>query len=295
MSYNISNVMVEAGIPNVLRWVPFEVDEQDLRDRIKNKMIRPTTIPQALEELMIEQAIAREALRLALDQHRMLAVGLKGVQKVRTIGDIFSTETSGETLVKMDEVDLIIGSGGVLSHAPRRNQSMMMMIDAYQPTGLTQLAVDSIFMMPHLGVLSNVHPEAAIEVFERDCIVPLGPCIAPKGAGKPGQTVMQYTIRGPKGEKSGELKFGEIRLFPLAVEEAAVIEIHPGRGLNVGEGPGKPQESRVKGGVVGIVLDGRGRPLQISEDGRTEKLKEWFSALNAYPEQWHTHIHRASK
>ncbi len=57
MSYSVSNVLAEAGIENILRWVPFAIDESELRNRIKNKMIRPTTIPQTLEELMIEQAI----------------------------------------------------------------------------------------------------------------------------------------------------------------------------------------------------------------------------------------------
>ena len=36
-------------------------DEIQLTNRIGNKMIRPTTVPQSLEELFIEQAIAREA------------------------------------------------------------------------------------------------------------------------------------------------------------------------------------------------------------------------------------------
>ena len=75
MSYSVSNVLAEAGIANILRWVPFEIDEPELRNRIKNKMIRPTTIPQSLEELIIEQAIAREALRLAFEQHKEFAVG----------------------------------------------------------------------------------------------------------------------------------------------------------------------------------------------------------------------------
>ncbi len=76
-------------------------------------------------------------------------------------------------------LDLLVGSGGVLSHAPRRAQSMLMMIDAFQVEGVTELAVDSIFMMPHLGVLSTIHPAAATEVFEKDCLVRLGTCVAP--------------------------------------------------------------------------------------------------------------------
>jgi uncharacterized protein (TIGR01319 family) len=111
MSYSISNVLTEAGLPNIMRWVPFSIEEQTLRNRIKNKMIRPTTIPQTLDELQIEQAISREALRLALDHHKSLATGLKGVQQERTISDIFEQKGSGATLIDMLKLDLIVGSG----------------------------------------------------------------------------------------------------------------------------------------------------------------------------------------
>ena len=118
LSYSVSNVMAEAGLANVMRWASFDIEEEDLRNRIKNKMIRPTTIPQLLDELIIEQGLAREALRLAFAQHKELAVGLKGIQQQRDIGDAFAQESSGATLIKMMELDLLVGSGGVLSHAP---------------------------------------------------------------------------------------------------------------------------------------------------------------------------------
>ncbi|MBD3182349.1 methylaspartate mutase, partial [Candidatus Poribacteria bacterium] len=181
MSYSIANVLSEAGIDNILRWLPFELDEKNLRNRIKNKMIRPTTIPQTLEDLVLEQAVAREALRLAFEQHKSLAVGLKGIQQQRTISDAFTQTETGETLVDMMGLDLIIGSGGVLSHAPRRSQAAMMMLDAFLPEGVTRLAVDSIFMMPQLGVLARVNRDAATQVFKRDCLINLGTCIAPLG------------------------------------------------------------------------------------------------------------------
>ena len=94
-----------------LRWVPFDIDESDLRNRIKNKMIRPTTIPQTLEELKIEQAISREALRVSFEQHKSLAVGLKGVQRERDISEAFKQEVTGETLIDMLKLDLLVGSG----------------------------------------------------------------------------------------------------------------------------------------------------------------------------------------
>src|SRR6185503_19044008 len=52
MSYSISNVCAEATFPMILRWVHLEMEEHELRNRVKNKMIRPTTIPQTLEALV---------------------------------------------------------------------------------------------------------------------------------------------------------------------------------------------------------------------------------------------------
>ncbi|MBI4231353.1 MAG: glutamate mutase L [Planctomycetes bacterium] len=285
MSYSISNVLAEAGLANILRWVPFSIEEGDLRNRIKNKMIRPTTIPQTLAELQFEQAIAREALRLAFEQHKLLAVGLKGVQQERTIGDAFAQAASGRTLVDLWKLDLIIGSGGVLSHAPRRAQSMLMMMDAYAPLGVTRLAVDSIFMMPHLGVLSTLHPRAATDVFHHDCMIYLGTCVAPEGAVRDGERCFEYEVRGPGGARQGSIPFGELRLLPLQPGEKAVIALRPAKGFDFGAGKGKGIEREVHGGVVGLALDARGRPLALPEgrEERVRKLRAWGAAMGAYP------------
>jgi uncharacterized protein (TIGR01319 family) len=57
MSYSICNVMLEAGIQNIRRWLPFDIEEYEVRNRLRNKMIRPTTIPQTYEDLLLEQAV----------------------------------------------------------------------------------------------------------------------------------------------------------------------------------------------------------------------------------------------
>src|SRR5436190_7142008 len=224
MSYSVSNVMAEAGIGNILRWVPFAVEEVELRNRIKNKMIRPTTIPQALEDLVIEQAIAREALRLAFEQHKALAVGLKGIQTERTISDIVSQTESGGSLVNLMELGLLVGSGGVLSHAPRRSQAALMMVDSFLPEGLTHLAVDSIFMAPQLGVLSTVHEAAATEVFERDCLIRLGAVLAPIGTSRPGRPCIAVELRGAGlPPVSRNVAFGDLVLLPLPAEGTVTL------------------------------------------------------------------------
>ncbi len=285
MSYSISNVLAEAGLANVMRWVPFEIDEADLRDRVKNKMIRPTTVPQTLEELQLEQAIAREALRLAFDQHRALAVGLKGVQTERTLSDAFDQTGGGESLIHMPDLNLLVGSGGVLSHAPRRAQSAAMLIDAFQPQGFTRLAVDSIFMMPHLGVLTSVNEQAAAEVFERDCLVDLGTCVAPSGDGKPGEVCATYEIARADGSGSGDLKVGNIHMFDLGPGQEADVSLHPESGWDAGAGPGQTIRRTVQGGVAGLIMDGRGRPLPFPDADPAGRVAAWNRALDLYPRQ----------
>ncbi|MCI1278721.1 MAG: glutamate mutase L [Nitrospira sp.] len=286
MSYSISNVLAEAGLDNIMRWVPFTIDEQTLRNRIKNKMVRPTTIPQSLDELQIEHAIAREALRLALIHHKSLATGLKGIQQERTISDVFEQRTSGKTLIDLLTLDLIVGSGGILSHAPRRIQSMLMMVDAYEPLGVTTLSVDSIFMMPHLGVLSTVNEQAATDVFVRDCMVYLGTCIAPIGQGKDGERCADYEIAWPDGRmEKGQLAFGELKLFALTREQQATVTMQPAKQVDLGSGPGQSFTKTVQGGVVGLMLDGRGRPLQLpgEQTARVAMLNKWYQAVGLYP------------
>jgi uncharacterized protein (TIGR01319 family) len=295
MSYSISNVFAEATLPMVMRWVPFHMDERDLRNRVKNKMIRPTTIPQSMEELIFEQAIAKEALRLAFIQHKNFATVLKGVQQQRTIADAFEQTASGATLVNMMTLDILVGSGGVLSHAPRRQQSALMLIDAFLPEGVTRLAVDSIFMMPQLGVLSTVQQQAATEVFNKDCLIHLGTCVAPSGEMKKQEVVpiMNYKITLPDGKvEQGTLDFGRMKLIKLGVAENGIpfkakAELEPLRGLDLGNGKGAKVETELSGGVVGIILDGRGRPYEPPKDDatRVEKLKEWMLELDIYPKE----------
>ncbi len=291
MSYSICNVLKEAGVENIARWLPFEIDPSQVRNRLRNKMIRPTTIPQTYEDLLIEHAVSREALRLAFEHHKSLARDLVGMAQQRDIGQIFDQKAAGASLVNMMALDMVIGSGGVLSHAPQRAQSALMMMDAYQPEGITMLTVDSIFMMPHLGVLSAHLYEAARQVFERDCVVKCGTCIAPIGIAKEGEPCV--TVKGSGIDVS--VPFGEIRVIPLAEDQATEIVVEPAKAFDVGAGKGKAvtvkrfdtgkgdreEFSNLIGGAVGLIIDTRGRPfnIELNSPDRINKLRANLAAF----------------
>lgn len=283
MSYSISNVCAEATMENILRWVHLEMNERELRNRVKNKMIRPTTIPQTLEALVFEQAVAREALRLAYLQHKEFATTLKGVQQQRTVGDLFVQDSSGASIVNNMTLDLLVASGGVLSHAPRMEQTAAMLIDAFEPEGFTTLAKDSIFMMPHLGVLAQVHSQAALEVFERDCLIYLGTCVAVAGRPKAEKPAFKFKITGDM-QAEGTVMAGQLQHFPLTADQKATVRIEPVRGLDCGNGRGRPIEKPVRGGTVGLILDGRGRPLHVGgETGASSaEVRSWVESLQLF-------------
>src|SRR5262249_43005397 len=147
-----------------------------------------------------------------------------------------------------------------------RAQSALMMMDAYQPAGATLLTVDSIFMMPQLGILSTVLPEAATQVSETDFLIYLGTCVSPVGTAKEREPCGRITFQG----NSESVPFGAIKVFPLGFKNGRdgeplreEITVQPAKGFDVGEGKGRERKMTAAGGIVGLIIDARGRPLSI--------------------------------
>lgn len=262
MSYSIGNVLKEAGIKSIARWLPESTpdrgeaeDFEELDHRIRNKMIRPTSIPQAGDDLVVEQAVCREALRLSLVHHRALAVSSASRQRGRTFGEIFGSRGGKYSLVDLKALNMVIGSGGVLSHAPRRVDAALMMIDGFGLQCVTQICVDSVFMMPHLGVLASVNPEAAVSLFESECLVNVAHHVRPISSVVSNGSLATVTF---DGELVGEVEFGGGKIAEqFANREGELVVVPSGRRIDVGAGPGNTYKKRVSLGEIGIILDGR--------------------------------------
>ncbi|MBO4547709.1 MAG: methylaspartate mutase, partial [Abditibacteriota bacterium] len=116
--------------------------------------------------------------------------------------------------------------------------------------GITMLAVDSIFMIPHLGVLSSVDPEAAAQVFEKDCIVRLGHVISPVGRcpRHKGEAVLETDGREIR------LPWGKLTHIGLAPGEYPA-RLTPGIRADFGRGKGKILDFTLIAGVCGAFAD----------------------------------------
>ena len=265
MSYSICNVVAEAGLPSLLRFLPFPSEEGELANTLANKMIRPTSIPATASELAIEQAVARVALGLALKHHQELNRDVRGIQRRRDIAQFFSQDRGLHSLLNIMEVDLLVGSGSVLSMAPRRSQAAAMLLDGMQPQGITHLAVDGEFVLPQLGLISSIHSDIAWQVLVDSALVALGTVIAPVSQPmKTGTPLAKVTICSPQGGSDEVvLRVGDLYVLPCQVTTPVNIEVRPFGHVDVGAGPGRTNASQSYGGTVGIILDGRGRPLPI--------------------------------
>lgn len=291
MSYSAGNVLVSAGSRNIRRWLPFAIDETELADEILDKLIYPTTVPATIRDLLIEQALAREALRLSAIHHSSLIKSLPRQhsqlqQAFRSQGSNTALRKQRQELLDMFSVQLLVGSGGVLSHAPRRAQAVAMLLDAFQPQGYTFLAVDSIFMMPHLGVLSQLQPEIALQVLVRDCFIPLGPSWSLSGNKRLeqlGQPALHYRTEIGGVGSSGSVRLGELVVLPLGTDETCDLYLEPVGSFDLGAGPGRAVSKSVSGGAVGVILDARGRDwVGLSESAAQMLVVQSLLALNAF-------------
>jgi hypothetical protein len=76
--------------------------------------------------------------------------------------------------------------------------------------------------------------------------------------------------------------------MPLPGSGSAKIGAVPERGFDLGAGKGRPLEATIPGGVVGLIVDARGRqPFTLPADraARIQRLRAWNHALGVYPRE----------
>jgi hypothetical protein len=95
---------------------------------------------------------------------------------------------------------------------------------------------------------------------------------------------MRVEVRTGGRTQRFELNVGQLVRVPLELGETAVVEVTPAKGFDMGAGPSKSVSREIGGGVVGLVLDARGRPFAPPSDqaARAAVLDEWNAALDVY-------------
>jgi len=181
----------------------------------------------------------------------------------------------------MPLMEPIIASGGVLVQAPRPSQTVLMLLDAIEPVGITTIVCDKYGVASALGALAVTQPLAAVQALDAGAFQKLGTVIAPVGRARPGEVMMRLKVTFEQGsELEIEVEYGSLEVLPLQSGEKAIVELKPRRGIRVGQTRGAVE---VSGGELGLVVDARGRPLRLptSLDRCRQLMQQWLWEMGA--------------
>ena len=264
----LTGLLADPGIAAISRWLPFPIEESTLIERLLNRALRPQQLPASREDLWIEHALAREAIRAAYHALR--------------------------DEVDPTDADWLIATGGILTHAPSPGLALLTLLDAIQPTGASEhpimdVYLDSLGLLVASGSLAGLDPEAAMSLIDRDLLpnMPLASLVTLLGEGTVGEIAATVEFNTIDGEsRRVPVAHGELIRLPLPRGRYAQLRISPARHVRVGlNAPGVVVTSPggdVTGSLLGLVIDARGRPLTLPEDPvqRHARLWSWLVALN---------------
>ena len=267
LGISLPGLLRYASVADISRWLPTEVPDAEVRDYIFNKAIYPGTIPAELTDLHIEYALLRELVRAGLSNSR-------------------SDWAVGASSELMPPLEPIIATGGAIARAPRPGYAALVLLDAVQPRGITTLVLDPYNLVPAVGAAAGLLPMITVQVLESGSFVSLGTVVSPVGRGREGKPVLRIRIEPESGGEpiEGIVRYGQLVLLPLRQGEHARMTLRPEKGFDVGfGGRGKAGALRVAGGALGVIIDARGRPLELSNDPahRRELNQKWLYDIGA--------------
>lgn len=268
MGASLGGMIAETHLPQIMRWLPYDLTDDFVLDYLHNKPLFPQTVPISPEELAIEQAAARQVMRLAIGKSLPLL-------PPDAIYPLPGT---------VPWFDRILVSGSTVARAPRLEQSLLMILDAIQPVGIATIILDQNNLANAVGASAEIDPLLAVHVLESNAFMNLGTVISPVGSPRGGGPLLRIQmVRDGQKEPVVEIKEGGIHVLPLPMGKAADVYVQPLQNVNIGLGPGRGGwVRRVVGGAFGLVIDARGRPVQVptSLNRRQEALQSWQDALS---------------
>jgi hypothetical protein len=263
----ITGLVENSSMNEFLRWIPMEVNPDYIRDYIYNKKIYPASLPISAEDLAIEQSIARQAIRRALSNAE----------------SGFSKKIYRSARGMLPWFEPIIATGSVLTKAPTVGHSLLTLLDAIQPTSITTFVLDQHNLAAPLGAAAAINPYLSVQVLESSAFLNLATVITPMASVRPGTPILRLKVVYESGDETSlEIKHGTLEALPIPMGEAAKLRLQPLHRSDVGMGgPGRGGSVRVVGGILGVIIDARGRPTLLPKDlGRRRDLyKKWLWTL----------------
>jgi hypothetical protein len=263
----LKDLLAHTSLDSISRWLHEDVPKDYLRDYLYTKALYPASVPATREDLDIEQALARQAMRLSIN--RLAAEFLPQAQR--------------SDLSLLPSFEPILASGSVLTRAPSKGNSLLMLLDGIQPVGITTLVLDESHIISALGSAAAVNPTIPVQVLETSAFVNLGTVISPLSSARVNTPILKVRMQADDGNELDLIvKQGSLATLSLPIGQSARLNLIPLQRTDVGMGgPGRGGRLQVVGGTLGIVFDARGRPIKLSSDvvQRREANSRWLIQL----------------
>jgi hypothetical protein len=263
---SLSGMLQYTSIEDIGRWLQMDISANTLREYLFQKSIYPAAIPATKDEQAMAQAIVRQALYLA----------------VRLAQKNFPANIRAARADQMPPFDLIIGGGGAISDGTSLGQSLLLLLDAIQPVGILPILLDQNNLLPMLGAAASRNHYLPVQVIESGAFIGLGTVLSVIANANYGDPVLRARLTYADGtEARAEVKSGGLEILPLPSGQSARLSLQPLHRADAGLGPGKNGATTVTGGALGVVIDARGRPLNLPSDPvrRRELMKRWSYAV----------------
>ncbi len=245
------------------------IDAEAASIYMHNKTLHPRFLPNTLEDLAIEHAWTRVRLQYALEQTKRLYPDFDYDRKTGLVRPFEPIILSGESLIRV----------------PAAHQSLLMAMDGMQPHGITTFAVDSNQVMAGLGTLAHIEPLIAIEMLDTGIFHNLGTTICVDSPERPGKKVLLMEVdHGELTREHYQVYKSELKRIEVFSKDRTRIYLAPSAESDVGMGyVGLGGWVTVAPSEVGVVIDARGRPLELPEDPerRSDMIYDWMWELGA--------------
>jgi hypothetical protein len=264
---NAPRLLEQTAWRDVVRWLPVELSEDTLRNYLNNKSLFPRTVPATAEDLRIELAVIREMIRTTM----------------RATAPSWRVPFSWTGPGMLPPVASILASGSAFTNLPRPGYAALTLLDAFQPLGITHLILDAQNMICALGAAARVNPLAVVQVLESPAFPKLCTAVCPVGKSHMGDPVLRYRLQYADGRQvRGDVHFGSIEVVPLPLGQKAQMTIQLHRHFDLGLGGyGQGGSFAVEGGLAGLIIDARGRPLVMESDpAKNRKVQDdWLTQI----------------
>lgn len=260
MGAGLVAALQQISLPEITRWLPLDMPEAEVRDYLWQKSLYPAMLPLSSTTLAIEQAMARQILRLTTAQM---------LERYPALTMAFEP---------------IFVSGATLAQGSSPTQSLLTILDGLQPTGVTTIFLDPYGLMPALGAISAGNSVLPVQILESGAFMNLAAVICPVSSAKPGTVIMKVKMTYDDGnEVQMEVKQGTLVPLPLRHGQSAKLRLDGLHGTEIDPRGRTTGGFKIIGGVCGAVIDARGRPLSLPEapDKRHETLLRWAQAVES--------------